>query len=547
MQTVGAANENRIFGPPGTGKTTFLAGSIRKTAQTRRTSEILVASFTRAAAEEIASRGIPVNRSNVGTLHSLAYRAIGSPPVAEEHLKEWNKRHPQFAMTPGWDSSVDDAVPADQVGSTDGDRIMSQVDTLRARLIPEQMWPVQAQSFHRRWAAWKDSIGVIDYTDMIEHALSTTEQAPNAPAVGYFDEAQDFTPLELALVRHWGTKMEAVIIAGDDDQVLYSFKGATPDAFLDPPIPDERKWVLSQSYRVPVAVHAAAETWVKQLSRREPKEYKPRDFEGSVVRSSLRYTDAQPVVRAVRERVDQGKTVMILTSCSYMLDHVKHQLRSEGVPFHNPYRKTRMDWNPLRSSRGTSATERLLAYLVLDERLLGTLARDWTGRDVRTWAQVIKKQGVFKRGAQGAIDGLPDRTLTYDEVAQLFESEEELARCVEPSLEWFQSNLLAGSRKSMEYPIQVVRKSGVQALVDTPRVILGTIHSTKGGEADSVILFPDLSSAGMREWQERGPSRDSVIRLMYVGMTRAREELIVASNSSPLAVDPSLLLRGAPR
>ena len=94
MSSVQADNEVRVFGPPGTGKTTWLTGSIRRTAATRQTNKIVVASFTRTAATEIAGRGLPIDESQVGTLHSLAYRSIGRPPVADEAVPDWNREHP---------------------------------------------------------------------------------------------------------------------------------------------------------------------------------------------------------------------------------------------------------------------------------------------------------------------------------------------------------------------------------------------------------------------------------------------------------------------
>ena len=56
-------------------------------------------------------------------------------------------------------------------------------------------------------------------------------------------------------------------------------------------------------------------------------------------------------------------------------------------------------------------------------------------------------------------------------------------------------------------------------LVEEPPVTLGTIHSVKGGEADVVYVFPDLSQAGYQEWCLHGEGRDSVFRLFYVAMT----------------------------
>ena len=60
---------------------------------------------------------------------------------------------------------------------------------------------------------------------------------------------------------------------------LYSFTGATPEAFLNPPVPDENKRILRQSYRVPAKVMRLANTIVRKLSLREPKEYRPREEE----------------------------------------------------------------------------------------------------------------------------------------------------------------------------------------------------------------------------------------------------------------------------
>ena len=56
------------------------------------------------------------------------------------------------------------------------------------------------------------------------------------------------------------------------------------------------------------------------------------------------------------------------------------------------------------------------------------------------------------------------------------------------------------------------------------------------GEADVVYLFPDLSQAGDAHYQRFGPPRDSVIRLFYVGATRARETLYICQRESALAI-----------
>jgi DNA helicase II / ATP-dependent DNA helicase PcrA len=557
--------EVRIFGPPGTGKTTFLEGSVRNTALVRGPDRVVVASFTVTAAAELAARGLPLPKAQLGTLHSLAYRCLDRPPVADEQIDDWNEHHPNYAMTKsGRRTSADDGAPVEAgvIGATEGDALASQLDSYRARMVPREKWDRDTRVFAETWEDWKRANGLIDFTDMIEFALHDVDRAPGNPEVGFFDEVQDFTPLELALIRQWGRHMERVILAGDDDQCIYGFKGASPDAFLNPPIPDHDKIVLSQSWRIPASVHRAAEHWIRQVGQREDKRYDPRAEEGLVRQIATNYQQVGLLCDEIEASLDtttvtvdgdgnettRPATVMVLASCGYMLDPVKHEMRKRGLPFHNPYRRTRGDWNPLggRGGKNVTSRERLLAYTALDEREFGDDARLWTGEDVKRWAHVIKKQGIFVRGAAGRISELPDsRVLDFDEVAALFADEVELEQAVTPDLEWFERNLLSAARAGMAFPLEVAKKRGARALTEIPRVCIGTIHSVKGGQADVVYLIPDLSSRGSNEWRQRGAPADGVRRQFYVGMTRARRELTVCGPATTLYVSPEQMVAGA--
>ena len=104
------------------------------------------------------------------------------------------------------------------------------------------------------------------------------------------------------------------------------------------------------------------------------------------------------------------------------------------------------------------------------------------------------------------------------------------------TLEWWQARVNADLRPRVQFPALVATKRGPQALAQVPQVIVGTIHSVKGGQADCVYLFPDLSQAGDAQYRRDGPPHDSVIRQFYVGMTRAREKLYICGRESSMAV-----------
>jgi superfamily I DNA/RNA helicase len=520
--TSAISRELRVFGPPGAGKTTYTSRQIGNAVEKYGTNSVIVASFTKTAAAELAGRDLPINREQIGTLHAHCYRVLGRPKLAETMVTEWNADFPEFALS-GQNASMDEAA-VDVAYGTDADTYFQWYQVYRAKQMPRELWPVQIRAFAAKWEGWKESTQTIDFTDLIEVSLRDIVRAPGNPQIGFFDEVQDFTPLELALIRKWSEHMDQVVLVGDDDQCLYSFKGSSPDAFLNPPIPDEQKRVLSQSYRVPRAVQEIAQRWIEQVSLREPKEYKPRDVDGRVrVLHNGSFNNPELLLQDAEQYLINGKTVMFLSTCSYMLDPMKAVLRRDGIPFHNPFRRSRGDWNPLTPGRGTSSADRLLAFLRMDESTWGDQARVWAPVDVQKWSEVIKTHGTMKRGARDVLDGLTD-TLDAEGVINVLAewmNEDALMSAMTMDLDWFERNLLAA-------------KATLRA---KPLVMLGTIHSVKGGEADVVYLMPDLSVAGMREWSGAAEQKDAVVRQMYVGLTRCKEELVICQPGSPYYVN----------
>jgi superfamily I DNA/RNA helicase len=65
-----------------------------------------------------------------------------------------------------------------------------------------------------------------------------------------------------------------------------------------------------------------------------------------------------------------------------------------------------------------------------------------------------------------------------------------------------------------------------------PRVRVSTIHGSKGGEADTVILLADMAR---RTHQEMEADPDPERRCWYVAVTRARERLSLVAASGQLA------------
>lgn len=537
-------NERRIFGPPGCGKTYSLTEETKNAALDHGADNIRIASFTRAAAENIAARTLGMRAEHIGTLHALCYRASKSKGVIDLRTKKtrdaWNLANPHLKFRD----------PSDMESASRGDKLMQEMELFRARMIPKEMWPPGALDFANRWDEFKSMVGLIDFTDMIEQALDTMDTAPGNPRVLVLDEAQDFSKLENALIDKWAAHCELVIKAGDDDQTIYEWKGADPEGFIEG---DFEAHFLEQSYRVPATVQRCAEQWISMVKHRMPKTYKPRAEEGEVIPGSCSYKDPKRVLHVMEPYLEAGKSVMFLAYCEYMLGPLLGEMKKAGLPFHNPYATERgAGWNPLQSTNyGVSSAARLMDFLQLHIPLHGEDADFWRPYHLDRWLHAVETKGVLKRGAKQKIRELatdPQTMMSKLDVTALMEFFElealndAMLASDTGDLSWLKEHLLPSLKQRMTYPINVVEKAGARALVDTPQIIVGTIHSVKGGEADVVLLCPDLSPKGYENWRR---DRDNVIRPFYVGMTRARESLILCRAAAQGPGVPRVPLRTA--
>lgn len=550
------AQDTNVFfvaGPPGCGKTTFVAAQVKRA--TDEGKSVLLASLTKTAAQELAGRDLPIDARRIGTLHAHAFRAIGGGTVAESKAKEWNewldeKGHPwSWRLSSARKTDVDDPMDEGSTGDeendgakTEGDAYLETAGTWRARMVPRSMWiaKIEVIRFAEAWDEWKAQTGYLDFTDMIETCLNERIPPPVDFDVMFLDETQDSSRLEVMLALQWGALGETLVVAGDVRQNLYEWRGSEPSVFLEIDRICTAKRVLSQSYRVPAAVHQHAVAWAKQLSQDIDAEYHPRRVDGVVVEGEIvegpSLRRAEWIVEDAAERAEGGQSVMLLGTTRRLVDAYVTELRSAGLLFHNPYRPKAGHWNPIGDPlRGAGAAAQLVAFSRTNDRVWGSEARFWKPEEIKAWVKPIRA-GVFERGSKNRL--LSGEPMTPQQFSALVPDRSNLARMLSGDLDWYVSSLTEGQQKGgrFRYPLAVAEKRGIKTLVDRPRITVGTVHSVKGGESDVVYVAPDLSRAGYDSWVDRD-TRDQVVRVFYVAMTRARERLVLLRPMSGLSVD----------
>lgn len=532
--------EEAIYGCPGTGKTTTLndrAAFYRDTVAPEDF-ELLATSFGQTAVQNLQHRigsHFREVRETVATLHAFGYRQLDSPALIggtkDKLLEEWNKKYPQYAMTASGDGdTVDDYGRSNNQGTMQGrgDDLMAIVNLLRNRLLPEEQWNrhpqyMQFADFWQKWQTFKEANYAVDFTDMIEIPYRRNMPTPFGAKVALVDEAQDLTPLMLARVRQWEAHGTRLVQAGDDDQSINQFNGADPAAWTEH-AGIRARIVLPQSYRMPVAVHDLSQRIISRVSQRVDKQFLPTERPGSIEHSqvSLRQTDA--LAKLIEESMEQG-SVMVLTTCNYMLAGVLKWLRQEGITFWNKNRPKNRIWNPLHFQHGVPTPVKINTVFYQkpwhweQAGYLADVLQNPRGKGLFTNASKVKELAKENKGRE--FDGW---ALVNDAVLQELRAD---------PLDFFKKYARPDKWSSINYGLALADR-GPEYIYKQPAISVGTIFSVKGDEADTVIVAPDLSPSGYQEYSNR-MTADSAHRLFYVGVTRARERVIMLNRSGQWA------------
>lgn len=489
---------HKIFGPPGSGKTTYLLNLVEQELESGVPSRSIgYFAFTRKAANEAKERAIAkFNELNAETdfpwfrtLHSLAYRCLrvsNNEIMKPEHYRE-------FARSAGLDMSVS-AGEDEFVVHTDNP-ILNEINLARIRGIDLKTHynrsNINIEWFHfeyveRAYRHYKYENNLLDFTDLLEQIVQEPEYLPKLEVL-IVDEAQDLSRLQWEMVIQLAQRATRTFIAGDDDQAVYTWAGADVKTFLS--LEGDIK-VLEQSYRVPAKIHELANRVVKRIRSRQPKEWHPRKETGRI-----EYYEAFDHVD-----VSSGEW-LILASTNYMLNDLYEWLKSQGLMFERHGQR--------------SISENILTAVLGWEAL-----RKGKAMPMPVVKTVYKHLGTefVKRGFKTLRDIDPNNEYT---LAELQASYGLLTDDI-----WHKV-LTKISDAQRQYIISILRR-GAKLTGKVP-IKLSTIHGAKGGEADHVMLLTDLSPKFAKEYAYNA---DDVNRLLYVGLTRAKESLHIIKPKS---------------
>lgn len=473
-----------ILGGPGCGKTTALLAEVDKALERGvEPYKIGYVAFTRKAATEARERAqtkfglTPDDLPHFRTLHSMAF-AIGGFNAAEMMSQQDWKEYGEWM-----DVKLhirDDEGDETNFLTNQAELNAYSLARLKCRSLADECYDnkldfLKAEHYAKHLKKFKDAKGKFDFTDLLETFIERND-SPKFDLL-IVDEAQDLSLLQWKMVTILASNAAEVIIAGDDDQAIFEWAGADVPYFLA--IESERH-VLPRSYRLPSMVHNTVKAIASKITSRFEKNFS-YNKEGGLVQRISKWHGLD---------FSQG-TWLLLARNRYMLDSPRAFLRDQGHPYS-------MDG---RSSVDTVSCQALLA---------------WEG--LRKGKVILGAQAnIVMSRLVGSLYGMKYK-FAADEQVNLASFKSLTSLNGEP--DWMQALVMPKSER--EY-YREIKKRG-ESLLAAPRITVATIHSVKGGEADSVVLQTDMAPSAYRSLI-RNPSAES--RVFYVGASRAKENLFI--------------------
>ena len=547
-------------------------------------SDMLLLTFTRKASREMLLRatdllGYSIGGVHGGTFHSFAFS------VLRQYRPAWAEGPVTVMDSADSASAIQQCKERLKVGK--GDRSFPKTQTIIGLLSKARNKEISIgdvlqrdaqhllphadalESIGEAYRGYRRQHGLLDYDDLLFELEDLLKGDPEAGREGLaerfreryryimVDEYQDTNRVQARLVRLLAGEAGNVMAVGDDAQSIYAFRGADVRNILDFPklFPGTRVIRLEENYRstqpvldVATAVLApASEGFRKNLFT--TKENTPKTPRVRLVRPMSDLTQANVVAARVEELLDryQAKEIAVLFRAGYQSYHLEVALSKRGIKFRK--------YGGLRYAEAVHVKDVVafvrLAINPLDMPSFERVAGLSKGVGTKT------AEKIYHVAAQGDFDALRKACTKYPDLwsdmlllDKLREHNLTPAALIEMVIEHYTPRLqaifpddwprrqqglselahIASAYTDLEQFVADLSletpEDDADEFDEAGRVVLSTIHSSKGLEWDAVILL-DLV-------EDRFPSRHALVRpedfeeerrLMYVACTRAREDL----------------------
>ncbi len=364
----------------------------------------------------------------------------------------------------------------------------------------------------------KGERGVIDFEDVLLVTAGVLQDHPQiADAVRrqyrhfVVDEYQDVSPLQQRLLDLWLGGRDELCVVGDASQTIYSFTGASPRYLLDFPrrFPAAQVVRLVRDYRSTPQVVGLANRLLDRVpapqrqARVELVAQRPAGPEPTFTGYDDDVAEAAGVARRVRELVDDGvrpSEVAVLFRTNAQSEPLEQAMAEAGLAY------------VLRGGERFFSRREVREAVMLLRGAARSAAADDEAVPLGQAARDVLASGGWSPEAPSASGAVRERWESLQALAALADE-------------------VASARPGAtlaDLVAELDERASAQHAPTVEGVTLASLHSAKGLEWDAVFLT-GMSEGLMPISMAAGPTAvEEERRLLYVGITRAREHLHVS-------------------
>ena len=277
-----------VLAGPGSGKTLVITYRVKWLIENAGVypSNILVITFTRAAAEEMKKRffmfdGMENAPVTFGTFHSIffmilryAYRYTAANIIREDVKRRYIKE-----MTENMELEIEDENEflsgiINEISYVKGE--MMSLSYYHSNNCSDELFAQIYEGYEKRLR----EENLIDFDDMLVFCYELLREREDIRTLWQnkfqhilIDEFQDINKVQYEIVRMLAGKGDHLFIVGDDDQSIYRFRGARPEIMLgfEKDYPEAKKVILNTNYRCSEEIVESAEHLISHNTKRFPK------------------------------------------------------------------------------------------------------------------------------------------------------------------------------------------------------------------------------------------------------------------------------------
>ena len=522
-----------VLAGPGSGKTLTIAKRIEYLIKVYkvRPEEILVITFTKYAAGEMRDRfqcvmegrRLPVT---FGTFHGIfygilkwAYKLDRSNILSEEEKNQFLK---EILQQMDWEQTEKSREAdflqelSEEIGNVGNNAV--DIEFYESRRFPKDKF----RELYRIYETEKKKYRKLDFEDMLIWCRKLFFERPDLLAKWQekyhyvlVDEFQDIDRLQLRLLRAWRREGGTFFAIGDPDQSIYGFRGADAGCFSA--LGAERTVRLTENYRSTPEILAAA------LPVTEAIDGAPRRMET--------HSPHGAEVRLLTAEGDRAEAIFVAKEIARMVGGIG-MLEAQALGAARGARSFGDIAVLYRTRRQAALLEECLAHdgipcvvtgredFLLDGEVQAALAWLEGQQEEGKSPAALLEEWTAHHTPSGGVERLRNMAVFFGDVPA------------------FLRNLTIGQEGDL------LRRAGLSYAAGA--VTLSTLHGAKGLEWPVVFLCG--VGEGRIPLERKGLDTDEAEerRLLYVGMTRAREELVLLSGGEPSRFLAGLPLRQDP-